>query len=139
MFRKILLPVDLTERYEPALKVATELATQSGGEVIVLHVIEVIAGLSLDEEKEFYRRLEKSAREHLGRLAHALQQKNVRARVEVRVGKRAAEVAQYARDAGSDLIVFTAPQFDPDHGMAGWGSLSFKVALLASCPVLLMK
>jgi nucleotide-binding universal stress UspA family protein len=139
MFKKILLPVDLTERYEPALKAATELATQSGGEVVVLHVIEVIAGFSVDEEKDFYRRIEQSAREHLARLAQALKQKKVRARVEVRVGKRAAEVAQYARDIGSDLIVFTAPQFDPSQGLAGWGSLSFKVALLAPCPVLLMK
>ena len=48
MFKKILLPVDLTERYEPALKAATELATQSNGEVVVLHVIEVIAGFSVD-------------------------------------------------------------------------------------------
>jgi hypothetical protein len=48
MFKKILLPIDLTDRHGRVLVVAAELATQSGGEVILLHVIETIAGLAME-------------------------------------------------------------------------------------------
>jgi nucleotide-binding universal stress UspA family protein len=139
MFKKILLPVDLTDRNEPALKAASELAAQGGGEVLILHVVEMIAGSSLEEEKDFYGRLEQSARQHLDKYVQKVKRTNVAVRAEVRVGKRALEIAQYARDAGCDLIVFTAPPFEAERAFAGWGSMSFKVALLASCPVLLMK
>jgi hypothetical protein len=39
----------------------------------------------------------------------------------------------------ADLIVLTAPRIDPDHPVAGWASLSFKISLLAECPILLVK
>jgi hypothetical protein len=61
VFKKILLPVDLTDKHLPALDVAADLAKQSGGEVLLLHVIEVISGLSMEEERDFYGRLEKRA------------------------------------------------------------------------------
>jgi len=62
MFHKILLPVDRSEKHGLALKIAAELAAQSGGEVILLHIVELIPGLAIDEEKDFYRRLDKQAR-----------------------------------------------------------------------------
>jgi nucleotide-binding universal stress UspA family protein len=72
MFKKILLPVDLTDKHGPALDLAADLAKQSGGGILLLHVIEVIAGLSMEEEKDFYGRLEKMARGHLKRLGGRL-------------------------------------------------------------------
>jgi nucleotide-binding universal stress UspA family protein len=139
MFKKILLPVDLSDRHGPAVKVATELARQSSGEVLLLHVIELIGGISLEEERAFYNRLEKAARQHLGRLAAVLDTEKIPGRSEVRYGHRAPEVARYAAEAGADLIVLTAPRFDPQNPGAVWGSLSYKVGYLAACPVLLVK
>jgi nucleotide-binding universal stress UspA family protein len=63
MFQRILLPVDLSDRHEAALKAAAELARGSGAEVVLLHVIELIPGLSIEGEKPFYARLEWKARE----------------------------------------------------------------------------
>ena len=60
-------------------------------------------------------------------------------RAEVRSGTRAPDVVRYAGEVGADLIVLTAPRFDPEHPAAGWGSLSYKVGILSSCPVLLVK
>jgi nucleotide-binding universal stress UspA family protein len=48
-------------------------------------------------------------------------------------------VVRYAAEGKVDLIVLTAPRFDKNHPAVGWGSLSYKVGMLAPCPVLLVK
>ena len=139
MFRKILLPVDLTARHQQAIEAATDLVRQSGGEVTLLHVIEVIPGLALEEEKAFYQRLEKKARKHLDDLRGRFEGAGVRWRLEILFGARAPEIVRYATETLADLIVLTSPRFDPERPAAGWGSLSHKIGLLSSCPVLLVK
>jgi nucleotide-binding universal stress UspA family protein len=139
MFKNILLPVDLTDRHQPALNTAAELARQGGGEITLLHIVEIIPGLSLDEERVFYNRLEKMARAHLERLGEELTRQQVPWRLEVRFGHRAPEVAHYARDRGCDLVVLTSPRPDEENPAAGWASLSYKIGLLSPCPVLLVK
>ena len=42
MFRRLLVPVDLTPKNVRAVEAARDLATQSGGEVFLLHVIETL-------------------------------------------------------------------------------------------------
>jgi nucleotide-binding universal stress UspA family protein len=139
MFRKILLPIDLTERHQEALATALELARASGGELVLLHIIEVIPGLPVDEEKEFYGRLEKRARHHLARLSERLKQHKVPWREEIGFGHRVAGIVQFAEKNGTDLIVLTAPRLDPNQLGTSWGSLSYKIGILARCPVLLVK
>lgn len=138
MFKNILVPLDLTDRHRPALAIAAELAEPSSGEVVLLHVIEVIAGLSRDEESDFYNRLERAARAHLTRQAQTLTDRRIACRMEIQYGDRAREIARYAADANVALIVLTAPQIEPDKP-SSWGSLSYKVSILARCPVLLVK
>jgi universal stress protein A len=139
MFKKILLPLDLTDNHEAAMNIAATLAKQSGGEVTLLHVIEAIPGLSTEEERGFYDRLGWVARKHLERWGDALAGAGAMSRQEVVVGNRPRELVRYATDTGADLIVLTAPRFDPQAPAAGWGSLSYRVGLLAQCPVLLVK
>src|SRR5215471_7206151 len=107
MFQKILLPIDLSDRHTRAVETAGQLASRSDGEVVLLHVIEVIPGFSIDEEKTFYGRLEK--------LAAVLKQRHVRWRQEILLGHRGAETVRYARENGFDLIIVTAPPVDPEH------------------------
>jgi len=139
MFRKILLPVDLTEKHKPALDVAVELAKQSGGEIVLVHVIEVIPGLSMEDERSFYNRLEKMAQEHLRRLGGHVKTNAVPWRAEVLYGNRGLEVVRFAAAASADLIVLTSPRLDPNKFDVGWGSLSYKISVLCQCPVLLVK
>jgi nucleotide-binding universal stress UspA family protein len=138
MFKKILLPLDVSDKHEQALNVAVELAGTSG-ELTLLHVIEVIAGLTMEEEKDFYRRLEKAARNQLGKIGDRLKPRNIAWRAEVLYGNREAEIVRYARETGTSLILLTAPQFDPEKLAASLGSLSYKISLFAPCPVLLVK
>jgi nucleotide-binding universal stress UspA family protein len=137
MFKKILLPIDLTDRHERSLRVAVELARASGGEVVLLHVVEVIAGLT--EEEGFYTRLQRIADKHLGKMRDSLTQQNVPARVEVLVGNRGKEIVRCASVMNIDLVILTAPAIDPDNVPAGLGSLSYKVGIFTPCPVLLVK
>ncbi|MCI0461376.1 MAG: universal stress protein [Gemmataceae bacterium] len=139
MFRKILLPVDLTDKHARALEAAAALGGQAGGEVTLLHVVELIPGLSMEEEKSFYDRLETLARQHLEQLGQALRQRGVNWRSEILFGKRGPDIVRFAREQGTELIVLTAPHVDPTQPAAGWGSLSYKVGLFAPCPVLLVK
>jgi nucleotide-binding universal stress UspA family protein len=139
MFKKILLPVDLTDRHGPALDVAGELAARGGGEVTLLHVIETIAGLPPDSDRAFYGGLERTARGHLDRLGKRLGERGLPCRLEVRYGHRAQECARYAEETGADLVVLTAPRFDPAAPAAGWGSMSYRIGILCRCPVLLVK
>jgi nucleotide-binding universal stress UspA family protein len=138
MFKNIVVPLDLTDRHQPVLEIAAKLSQQSGGEVTLLHVIEVIPGLSIEEEKSFYSRLEHSARRHLDRLVDLLAQRQVSCQQEILYGHRAREIARYTAETGADLIILTAPRTEPDNP-ASWGSLSYKVGILAGCPVLLVK
>jgi nucleotide-binding universal stress UspA family protein len=139
MFKKILLPVDLSDRHGQAVDVAADLAEQSGGEIVLLHVIEVIAGLSMEEEKHFYNRLDRAAKAHLEHLGGSLKQRKGAWRAELLYGNRVVEIVRHAREAGTDLIVLTSPRIDPEHPAIGWGSLSYKVSMLSPCPVLLVK
>jgi nucleotide-binding universal stress UspA family protein len=139
MFKNLLLPVDMSEKHQPALDAAVNLARRNGGRVTLLHVIEVVAGLPVDEEKAFYGRLEKAARKHVGQMGEALKQQNVSFQAEILYGHRGPEIVKYANENGIDLIVLTSPRFDPNNMGVSWGSLSYKISVLASCPVLLVK
>jgi nucleotide-binding universal stress UspA family protein len=139
MFKQILVPVDLTDAHGRALEIAAGLAGPVGGQVTVLHVIELIAGLSQEEGKDFYGRLEKKARAHLADAAARLAPSKVASRTDIVFGHRAAQVVRYAQEYGSDLIVLTSHRFDPQQGLAGLGTLSHQVGILSPCPVLLVK
>jgi nucleotide-binding universal stress UspA family protein len=139
MFQKVLVPVDLTDRHQPVLDIAAKMVAVGGGEVRLLHVIEVLAGLPVEEEPTFYQRLERKATAHLNRLLDHLKDKKVKARPIILVGERIPEVLRYAQQEGIDLIVLTSHPVQPDKPGAGWGTMSYLIGIAARCPVLLMK
>jgi universal stress protein A len=139
VFKKILVPVDLADIHQQALDIAARLAREGGGEVILLHVVDVITGVWAEEEREFYDRVERAARDHLARLGRDLEARTVRRREEVVFGSRAHEIVRYAAEAGVDLIVLTSHRIDLQNPSAGWGTVSYKVGILSQCPVLLVK
>ena len=139
MFKKILVPLDLSDRHQQALEIAARLAKESDGEVTLLHVIAIIPGLHMEEDRDFYQRLEQVALDHLTRLGRYLEEHQITRREEIIYGSRAPEIVRYAMETGVDLIVLTSHRIDPEDPAVGWGTVSYKVGILSQCPVLLVK
>ena len=139
MFRRILVPMDLSEKSNRAVDLAYEFAVQSGADVMLLHVIEVIEYIQFDEMKSFYGRLENSARNGLQEYAERFTANNLKVDQAVVYGHRTQAIVDFAIANQADLIVMASHRIDPDRPGHDWSSISYAVAILAPCPVLLVK
>ena len=158
MFDNILVPVDFAPKNHGALATARRLV--GAGQITLLHVIERIdgdlrdeaevdgpeagkhqrapAGVDADDDLDrFYERLEERARERMEAMAAEL----VGCRVATRIvyGQRARTIVETAGELGCDLIVMSSHRVQSKRPAADWISISHKVAILASCPILLVK
>jgi nucleotide-binding universal stress UspA family protein len=138
-FRHILVPTDLTERTEKALQLAGKLASSDGARVTLVHVIETIDGMQFDELKPFYERMERKARTTMTALAGRAPEGATHAATSVVFGRRAEEIVSFATANGVDLIVLASHRVNPSMVDRDWGTISYKVGILAQCPVLLVK
>jgi nucleotide-binding universal stress UspA family protein len=138
VFHSLLVPVDFTEPNDRALEAASALVRQFGGTIHLIHVIQLIPGLGVDEERPFYSRLERSATGSLAALRARLEARGVRSEATVATGSRLGEILR-AASRGTDLIVLSSHRVTPDGGTQGAGTLSHQVATFAPCPVLLVK
>jgi nucleotide-binding universal stress UspA family protein len=136
-FRHILVPTDLTERTEKALQLAEKLAVPDTSRITLLHVIATIDGLEFDELRPFYERLERKARAGMTELVrHA---DAMRAECAVVYGRAHEEIVRFAAANDVDLIVLASHRVNPSMANRDWGTISYKVGILAQCPVLLVK
>ncbi|HSF15971.1 MAG TPA: universal stress protein [Vicinamibacteria bacterium] len=138
MFESIVVPVDLTERNRSAVEMAGRLSAP-GGRVCLLHVIETIPGMSVDEQSAFYGKLEKRASAHLRELGKMLEEKSVRWTAELAYGPRAKTVLDEAEKLDADLIVIQSHRVGDEVPSEGWGTLSYQIGIFARCSVLLVK
>jgi nucleotide-binding universal stress UspA family protein len=141
MFSKILIPVDFTEKNEAAIQAALEIVgSREDAEIYLLHVIETIEHVEYDEMKDFYRELEHRSVAKLTRLEERCRAGGA-AKVfhDLQYGKRAEAIVHYAEERGMDLVVLSSHKVDRDHPALGWGTISYRVAIVARCPVLLVK
>ncbi|MFV1987984.1 MAG: universal stress protein [Gemmatimonadota bacterium] len=138
MFHRLLVPVDLTAKNQRAVEVARDLAAQSGGEVFLLHVIETL-DLPFSELEDFYGRLEARATDRLQPFARLLDDDGVRFSGHIVYGKRANKVLEFADEHSTDLIILDSHRIEPGKLGKGFATLSYHIAIAASCPVLLVK
>jgi len=145
MFEHILVPVDLSEGSLEALEridaliSRRDISREGVSRVTLLHVIETIEDASFEELRAFYERLEAKARRQLQVWVTELLADGVEARQQVVYGRRAEEILRYAGEEEADLIVLSSHRVDPENPGLGWGTISYQVAILAACPVLLVK
>ena len=139
MFKRILVPVDLTQKSQRAVDLAHEFAAQSGAEVILLHVIETIEHVAFDELKPFYERLEKSAQNGLQEFSERFVSDKLKIDQALVYGHRTEEIVHYAVENGVDLILMASHRIDPDRPRRDWSTISYAVAVMSPCPVLLVK
>ena len=67
MFRRILVPIDLSDRNARTLKVALALGREARARVTLFHVVQQVPGLAASEMRTFYDRLITVSRQKLGR------------------------------------------------------------------------
>jgi nucleotide-binding universal stress UspA family protein len=138
-FHRVLVPLDFTEKNLRTLEVARQIAVQNKASVALLHVIETVEHVPFEELKGFYAKLEATARERFGLAASMMLEKDLAVEPEVVYGKRAEEIVRYAAANEVDLIVLSSHKIGPEQPAQGWAMISYRVAVLAQCPVLLVK
>lgn len=139
MFRNILVPVDFTLKNEAALNTALDLARGKDAKVTLLHVIETIEHVEFDEMADFYRGLETRAAAKLYGLEERYKEALIPVYHEIEYGKRAETIVHHAEEREVDLIVLSSHKVDRDHPALGVGAISYRIAIVARCPVLLVK
>ena len=139
MFHHILVPTDLSGQTDRAVDMARDLGNAAGTKVTLFHVIETIPGADYEEFRSFYRELEGRASGHLATLASRFDGSCVQVERAVVYGKPAEEIIGFAVDHQVDLILLASHKVDLSRPGTGWGTLSYKVGVLAPCSVLLVK
>ena len=139
MFSRLLVPLDFTAENEPAIVIALETARRDGAEVTLLHVIEIVEHMDFEEMSDFYRKLEARAAAKLQVLTDRFTAAGVRARYEIVFGRRVGSILEQAVSEKTDLIVLSSHLVDREHPALGLGTISYQVAIIARCPVLLVK
>lgn len=138
-FRHIMVPVDLSDRNERALRTALGLARERGGRVTLFHVIQRVSGIMPGELDTFYLRLVESSERRLRRTARKFAERGLDVRTEVRVGDPPAEIIRATLRERVDLVVMGSHKVRRGDRKEGWGTTSYKVGIFCQCPILLVK
>ena len=137
-FRRVLVPTDLTDRTAKAYELAIRLARRGGSRITLLHVVQAIPGIAMEELEPFYEKLGKRARKRMAQFA-ARAPHDIDVRIEITCGARAESIISVAKKRRVDLIVLASHRVNPVMVGRDWGTISYKVGILAPCPVLLVK
>jgi nucleotide-binding universal stress UspA family protein len=138
VFRRILVPVDFSPRSLRAARSAARVAAAGKAQVTLLHVIEKIEDTDARSLSGFYSKLERAARSRMQPFVEILQRRGIAVEAVTLYGKPVNEILRFAEENRSDLIVLSSHKLPLRHG-EGWGTVSYKVGILARCPVLLVK
>jgi nucleotide-binding universal stress UspA family protein len=139
--RRILVPVDFSDSSARALRHAAKRVVESGGSLIIVHVVPADygwLGIGRDESRDVDRSLQRQAADRLRAFADENVGDKVAADLEIRIGQPAEEIISAARDSKCDSIVLST------RGLTGLdryliGSVADRVARLAPCPVVLVR
>jgi nucleotide-binding universal stress UspA family protein len=139
MFRRIVVPVDLSSKSLRAVRAAARVASDGRAEIALLHVIERLSDDDSGALRPFYRKLESAARERMKKLLVPFAGRRLSVRAEVLYGKPAVEILRFAQVHRADLIVMSSHRLAMRRSAQNWGTISYKVGILSRCPVLLVK
>ena len=139
MFRNILLPTDLTEKSDKALDVALNIHSDGECKITLLHVIEAIDDAEDEEFRPFYEKLTERAFRKMEGMVPRTGSYGGNIHIEVLHGNRVREIVGFARENAVDLIVLGSHRIENIDQAEGWATISYRVAILAHCPVLMVK
>jgi nucleotide-binding universal stress UspA family protein len=139
LFRRILVPVDFARGSQTAVQTAVGLLGGAEGEIHLLHVIETIDHIGFWSLRPFYRELRKAAVARMAPMVAKLSRGGVNAAWEILRGHRVEVILEYAVEKRADLIVLGSHRVERGSTPSGWSTVSYRVAIFAPCPVLLVK
>lgn len=139
MFKHILIPVSRVAEVEKALELAADMLMKEAGEITLLHVIELIQDMPYEEFKSFYDGLEGQGQEDLKAAQRKYEERGIEINTRIVFGQRVKEILGYAERERVDLIVLQSHPIDLTDPTKGWGTISYRVAILSRCPVMLVK
>lgn len=144
MFKKVVVPLDLSELAECALAFVRKLAKDGSlGEVVLLNVVEIDPtwGETGDgfDFTAFSNVIRGKARKYLDEVQARLRADGIKVTAEIiEANKSASGITEYAKKNGADLIIIAS------HGYTGlkklmFGSVALNVLYLSHVPVLLLR
>jgi len=139
MYNSILIPVDLSATNDRVLERAMQLGTAGDTNIFLLHVIEVLDDIPVEEDPEFYDELRQNANDKIQKWAGRLAEGGFSVTAEVQFGQQGQDIVATARDHDSDVIVMRSHVVDADDTNEKVGTVSHQVALFAPCSVLLVR
>ena len=137
-FHRILVPTDLTDRTQRALELTVRLAGNAS-HVTLLHVVQTVPNLAFDDLRPAYEKLRDRAARKMTSFATRITSPKLRIEIKIVYGPRAETIVKIATAMRADLIVLPSHRVNPAMVGRDWGTISYKVGLLAQCPVLLVK
>jgi nucleotide-binding universal stress UspA family protein len=137
-FNQLLVPTDYSSKSIRAARTAIEMASKTDGKVMLLHVIQTIQDAGYEEFREFYDGLLARARERMDAMASELESE-IPFEYHVVFGPPVGAIIGFAEEQKVDLIVIGSHRVNPGDQAEGFGTISYKVGVLASCPVLIVK
>jgi nucleotide-binding universal stress UspA family protein len=129
--QRILCCTDFSDQSEQALEYAVSLATEYGGELTLLHVLEGVAE-SADIEDEIGK-----AKASLEKCLSLEADKNRKTKTLVRIGSPYQQILELALESQPDLIVMGVRGRNA-LDLAVFGSTTYRVVQLGPCPVLVV-
>lgn len=136
MFGRIIVATDLQASTRMSLRAACDLV-HSEGQVLLVHVIRPILGMPAADEAGVYDRVKANAGAQMLELASWFKrERGVDIACLTAIGSPGREIARIATEREADLVVLA---HDPADDPATLGSVSYKVAHVAPCSVLVLK
>ena len=138
IYKNMLLPLDGSEEAEARLDEAINLVKLTQGELILLHVVELLSFREGDKEIEF-NHLKDRREAYLNKIKTRVESEGIKTRAVVMPGKPSEEICRYAAREEVDIVLVSP------HGaggiISGWalGSVADKVARHSPKPVLVLR
>jgi nucleotide-binding universal stress UspA family protein len=139
LFERIVVPTDFSGCADDAWALARRLATASGAELILVHVlVETPLLFTTDHTRDVFAAAREWVARALAERVEAAGAAGLRVRSELRTGRPHAEIVALATDVKADLVVIGT------HGRDGLnrallGSVADRVVHHAPCPVLTVR
>ena len=137
LFNHILVPLDFSDKNDAALETVHEMVSSSSSIVSLLHVVETIGSPDDIEVRKFTQQLQEHSGNELLKRAQRFSDLDITVTCENRSGNRVQETLAFAADNEVDLIVLNSHQMVDNKTNSA--SISYQIAILANCPVLLLK